>query len=229
MQKLFAEAFGTAVLVLLGCGSVVAAGFGASFPLGMLPVAMAFGLSLMAMAYTIGPISGCHINPAVTIGVLTAGRISIGEAVGYIVAQLIGGLIGAAVLYVIVSGKVAGYNLAQGGLGQNGWGAGYGGGFGTTSAFLVEVIATFIFVFLILRVTSVERFAGIAGLTIGLTLMLIHICFINVTGVSVNPARSVGPAIIVGGTALAQLWLFLIAPTIGGLLAGLVNRMCEKV
>ncbi|WP_210484263.1 MIP family channel protein [Microvirga antarctica] len=228
MSKLFAEAFGTAMLVLLGCGSVAIAGYGAGFPIGMLPVALAFGLSVMAMIYTIGPISGCHINPAVTLGLLAAGRLPVSQAIGYIVAQFIGGAIGAFILYAIVSGKLAGYDLATSGLGQNGWGADYLGGYGTAAAFLVEVIATFIFVFAILRVTSGDHFGAIAGLVVGLTLVLIHIVFINVTGVSVNPARSLGPALVVGGKALGQMWLFILAPAIGGVLAGLVNRAADR-
>ena len=228
MSKLVAEAFGTAVLVLLGCGALAIGGFGGAFPLGILPVALAFGLSVMAMIYTIGPVSGCHINPAVTLGLLAAGRIPLGQAIGYIVAQFIGGALGAALLYGILSGKLAGYDLTANGLGQNGWGPGFLGGFGTMAAFLVEVIATFIFVFAILRVTSGDHFGAIAGLVVGLTLVLLHMPFINVTGLSVNPARSFGPALIVGGTALAQMWLFLIAPAIGGLLAGVASRAVER-
>lgn len=228
MSKLVAEAFGTAVLVLLGCGALAIGGYGAAFPLGILPVALAFGLSVMAMIYTIGPVSGCHINPAVTLGLLAAGRIPLGQAIAYIIAQFIGGALGAALLYGILSGKLAGYDLAANGLGQNGWGPGFLGGFGTMAAFLVEVIATFIFVFAILRVTSGDQFGAIAGLVVGLTLVLLHMPFINVTGLSVNPARSFGPALILGGTALAQMWLFLIAPAIGGLLAGVASRAVER-
>ncbi|KAB0265377.1 aquaporin [Microvirga brassicacearum] len=227
MSRLLAEAFGTAVLVLLGCGAVAIGGYGVGFPLGILPVAFAFGLAVTAMIYTIGPISGCHINPAVTLGVLSAGRISVGQAAGYIVAQLIGGALGAALLYGIVSGKLSGYNLAESGLGHNGWGPDYLGGYGTAAAFLVEVIATFIFVLAILRITTGEQFGAVAGLVIGLTLLLLHLPFVNVTGLSVNPARSFGPALVVGGNALGQLWLFLIAPSIGGVLAGIANRAIQ--
>lgn len=227
MTKLLAEAFGTAVLVLLGCGAVAIGGYGVGFPLGILPVAFAFGLAVMAMIYTIGPISGCHINPAVTLGVLAAGRMPVGKAVSYIVAQLIGGALGAALLYGIVSGKLSGYNLAENGLGHNGWGSDYLGGYGTAAAFLVEVVATFIFVLTILRVTTGDQFGAVAGLAIGLTLVLLHVVFVNVTGVSVNPARSFGPALVVGGNALGQLWLFLVAPSIGGVLAGIANRAIQ--
>jgi aquaporin Z len=227
MDRLVAEFLGTACLVLLGCGAVVVGGFGPTFPLGIVPVAMAFGLAVMAMIYAIGPISGCHINPAVTVGLVAAGRLEPAQAGAYIVAQLLGGIAGAIVLYLILSGKLAGYDLAKGGLGQNGWGPAYLGGFGLFAAFITEVIATFIFVFVILRVTG-ERGAGaLAGLVVGLTLVLLHLPFINITGLSVNPARSLGPAVVVRGDALAQVWLFLIAPVIGGAIAGVVDKMTE--
>ncbi|HEX8164398.1 MAG TPA: aquaporin [Beijerinckiaceae bacterium] len=226
-DKLVAEFLGTACLVLIGCGAVAIGGFGAAFPVGIVPVAMAFGLAVMAMAYAIGPISGCHINPAVTVGLLTAGRIEMGQAVAYVVAQLLGGIAGAVVLYLILSGKIAGYDLAKSGLGQNGWGQGYLGGYGLMAALLTEVIATFIFVFVILRVTGDRGAGALAGLVVGLTLVVLHFPFINVTGLSVNPARSLGPAVVVWGAALAQVWLFLIAPMIGGALAGVVDKMTE--
>jgi aquaporin Z len=227
MDKLVAEFLGTACLVLVGCGAVAIGGFGAAFPVGIVPVALAFGLTVMAMIYAVGPISGCHINPAVTVGLLAAGRLEMGQAISYIVAQLLGAIAGAVVLYLILSGKLAGYDLAKSGLGQNGYGAAYLGGFGIFAAFLTEVIATFIFVFVILRVTG-ERGAGtLAGLVVGLTLVVLHFPFIMVTGLSVNPARSLGPAVVVGGAALAQLWLFILAPLIGGALAGIVDKMTE--
>jgi aquaporin Z len=227
LDKLVAEFLGTACLVLIGCGAVAVGGFGAAFPVGIVPVAMAFGLAVMAMAYAIGPISGCHINPAVTVGLLTAGRIELAQAGAYIVAQLLGGIAGAVVLYLILSGKIADYDLAKSGLGQNGWGRAYLGAYGVVAALLVEIIATFIFVFVILRVTG-ERGAGaLAGLVVGLTLVELHFPFINVTGLSVNPARSLGPAVVVRGEALAQVWLFLVAPLIGGALAGVVDKMTE--
>lgn len=227
MSKLVAEFFGTAILVLLGCGAIAIGGFGAAFPLGILPVALAFGLSVMAMIYTIGPISGCHINPAVTVGLVAAGRLPPAQAVSYIVAQFLGGAVGAFLLWTILSGKLTGYDMAKSGLGQNGWGPTYLGGFGLGSAFLTEVVATFIFVLVILRVTS-ERGAGaLAGLVVGLTLVLLHFPFINVTGLSVNPARSLGPALAVGGDALAQSWLFVLAPLLGGVLAGAADKLAE--
>ena len=227
LDKLIAEFLGTACLVLIGCGAVAIGGFGAAFPVGIVPVAMAFGLAVMAMAYAIGPISGCHINPAVTVGLLTAGRIEMAQAGAYVAAQLLGGIAGAVFLYLILSGKIADYDLTKSGLGQNGWGQTYLGGYGVTAAFLTEVVATFIFVFVILRVTG-ERGAGaLAGLVVGLTLVVLHFPFINVTGLSVNPARSLGPAVVVRGTAIGQVWLFLVAPVIGGALAGLVDKMTE--
>ncbi|HEX8662535.1 MAG TPA: aquaporin [Beijerinckiaceae bacterium] len=227
MDKLIAEFLGTACLVLVGCGAVAIGAFGAAFPVGIVPVAMAFGLTVMAMIYAIGPISGCHINPAVTVGLVAAGRLAPAQAWAYIVAQLLGGIAGALVLYLILSGKIADYDLAKSGLGQNGWGRGYLGEYGVVAAFLVEIVATFIFVFVILRVTG-ERGAGtLAGLVVGLTLVVLHFPFINVTGLSVNPARSLGPAVVVQGAAMGQIWLFIVAPVIGGALAGLVDKMTE--
>jgi aquaporin Z len=224
MQKYLAELIGTAFLVIIGCGAVVIGGFGPSFPLGIVPVALAFGLAVTAMAYAIGPVSGCHINPAVTIAMVTAGRMGLPEALKYIGAQFVGGVLGAFILYLILTGKIGGYNLATGGLGQNGWGAGYLGGYGLIAAFSVEVIATFVFTLVILGATGPKGAGIAAGLIIGLTLVVLHLPFINVTGLSVNPARSFGPALIVGGTALSQVWLFLVAPVIGGALAGLAVK-----
>jgi aquaporin Z len=224
-RKYLAELIGTAVLVLMGCGSVAIAGYGPSFPVGMLPVALAFGLAVTAMAYTIGPISGCHINPAVTASFWAAGRMQPTEAIGYIISQVVGGIVGAVIIVIIVKGKLGGYDIAANGLGQNGWGEGYGGGFGIGAAIVTEIVATFIFTLVILNATHGRAGAGlVAGLVIGLTLAIIHIVFIPVTGVSVNPARSLGPAIFVGGKALAQVWLFLIMPLVGGLIAGWVYR-----
>src|SRR5262249_8684959 len=161
-----------------------------------------FGLSVTAMAYAIGPISGCHINPAVTLGVWAAGRMPTSEVIGYIIAQLVGGVVGAGVLYLIATGKLAGYDVAKDRLGQNGWGEGYRGGFGTGSAILAEFLGTLIFLAAILGVTQREGgHPATAGLAIGLTLVLVHLVFINVTGVSVNPARSLGPALFAGSKA----------------------------
>lgn len=224
MRKYFAEFIGTAVLVLIGCGSAVITGFAAVSPVWFLAVALAFGLSVTAMAYGIGHVSGCHINPAVSIGVWAAGRMPGSELPGYIIAQFLGGLCGAILLSVILSGKIEGYDIAASGLGQNGWGVGYAGGFGLGAALVVELVGTFIFLVVILGSTSKAGITPVAGLAIGLTLAIIHITFIPVTGVSVNPARSFGPAVLVGGKALSQLWLFILVPPIGGLLAGLLFK-----
>jgi len=219
-KRLWCELIGTATLILVGCGAVTIGGFGSAFPVGILPVALAFGLTVMAMAYAIGPVSGCHINPAVTAAMWAAGRTSDADAIGYVAAQLIGGILGAAILVLILKGKIAGYDLTGAGLGQNGWGAGYLGGFGLTSAMLTELVATFLFTLVILGATSQKGATPVAGLIIGLTLVVLHFPFINVTGLSVNPARSLGPAVFVGANALAQVWLFLVFPTLGGLAAG---------
>jgi aquaporin Z len=182
---------------------------------GVLGIAFAFGLALIGMAYGIGPVSGCHLNPAVSLGVLLAGRMSPGDFVQYVIAQCLGAIAGAAVLYMIASGKLSGFDIAKQGLGQNGWGPTYLGGYGLGAAFLFEVVATFLFVVVILGATSPGAPSATAGLAIGLTLVVIHIVGIQITGVSVNPARSLGPALFAGGTALSQLWLFILAPLIG--------------
>jgi aquaporin Z len=219
-KRLLCEVLGTATLILVGCGAIAIGGYGAAFPIGTVPIALAFGLAVMAMAFAIGPVSGCHINPAVTAAMWAAGRIPAADAIGYVVAQLIGGIVGAAILVVILTGKTASYDIATAGLGQNGWGTGYLGDYGIGSAMLTEVVATFLFTFVILGATSKKGTTPVAGLVIGLTLVVLHFPFIQVTGLSVNPARSLGPAVFVGGHALAQVWLFLVFPTIGGLFAG---------
>ncbi len=216
MKVFIAELIGTFTLVLMGCGSAVLAGG----EVGQLGISFAFGLAIVAMAYGIGPISGCHLNPAVSFGAFVAGRLSPGAMLQYWAAQFTGALLGAGVLYLIATGK-AGYDLAANGLGQNGWGAGYLGEYNLVSALVFEVVATFLFLVVILGSTQKSAPGAFAGLAIGFTLVLIHIVGIQVTGVSVNPARSFGPAIIVGGTAISQLWLFIIAPLIGAGLAGL--------
>jgi aquaporin Z len=220
MQKYLAEFIGTFTLVLIGCGTAVVAGKS----VGILGIAFAFGFALIAMAYGIGPISGCHINPAVSLGVYTAGRMSGKDLVGYIVAQLLGGIIGAALLAIIARGLMAGYDISASGLGQNGWGQGYLGEYGLSSAIVFELIATFLFVVVILGSTQAAASTQFAGLAIGITLVAIHLFGINITGVSVNPARSLGPAIYVGGKALSQLWLFLVVPSVAGILAGIPFR-----
>lgn len=220
MNKAIAEFIGTFTLVLFGCGAAVIAGA----DIGLMGISFAFGLALIGMAYGIGAVSGCHINPAVTLGVVLSGRMPASEAISYVIAQLLGAIAGATVLWLIVTGKGGGYDLGTSGLGQNGWGAGYLGEYTMTAAFVFEVVATFLFVVVILGSTASGAPSAMAGLAIGLTLVVIHLVGINVTGVSVNPARSVGPALFVGGTAIAQLWLFIVAPLIGGAVAGLVFR-----
>jgi aquaporin Z len=219
MKKEIAECIGTFTLVLLGCGSVVIAGA----DIGLMGIGFAFGLALIGMAYGIGPVSGCHINPAVSLGAVAAGRMTMPEAIRYIVAQVAGAILAALVLTIIASGK-ADYSIASNGLGQNGWGAGYLGEYSMGAAFVFEVVATFLFVVVILGATGAGAPASLAGLAIGLTLVGIHLVGINVTGVSVNPARSIGPALFAGGTALAQLWLFIVAPIIGAVAAGLLFK-----
>jgi aquaporin Z len=218
MKKSLAEIIGTFILVFFGCGAAVFMGA----EIGMMGIAFAFGLSIVAAAYGLGAISGAHLNPAVSLGMVCAGRMSIPDFLKYVAAQLIGAILAATAIFVIASGK-ADYSLAENGLGQNGFGAGYLGEYSLTAALLFEVIATFIFVTVILGATAEGAPAAMAGLAIGLTLAAIHLVGINITGVSVNPARSVGPALFVGGKALADLWVFIAAPLAGGALAGLLN------
>jgi aquaporin Z len=223
MKKYFAELVGTFILVLFGVGTAVVTG-GVPGLVGIVGIAFAFGLALIGAAYGIGPISGCHINPAVSLGVYAAGRMSIKDMIGYWVGQFVGGALAAWVVYLIASGVAGGYDLATSGLGQNGWGAGYQGGYNVTSAIVFEFVATLIFVIVILGSTQKSAPNGFAGLAIGITLVAIHITGIHITGVSVNPARSLGPALLVGGKALAQVWLFLLVPSVGGAVAGLLFR-----
>lgn len=220
MKKLVAELIGTATLVFFGCGSAVLAG---SDIVGQLGISFAFGLAIVAMAYGIGPISGCHVNPAVSFGAFLAGRMNANEMVQYWVAQFIGAAVGAGILFLIASAKT-GYDIGVNGLGANGWGPGYLGEYSMTGALIFEIVATFLFVTVILGSTQAKAPAQFAGLAIGLTLTVIHIVGIQVTGVSVNPARSFGPAIFVQGNALGQLWLFIIAPLVGAGLAALLFR-----
>ncbi len=224
-KKLIAEFLGTAILVLFGVGTAVIAGAAAPEGMpsaGLTGISLAFGISIVAAAYGLGAISGAHLNPAVSLGVLTAGRMEAKEFAGYVVAQVLGAIVGAGILYALATGK-ADYSVATSGLGQNGYGAGYGGGYSLTAALIFEVVFTFIFVTVILGVTGKGGAAGFAGLAIGLTLAGIHLVGIRITGVSVNPARSIGPALFVGGAAISQLWVFILAPLVGGALAGLVN------
>lgn len=218
MKKYFAEFIGTLVLTLMGCGTAVFLGCGTSA--GVVGTALAFGLSVVAMAYTIGGISGCHINPAITLSVALSGRMSWKDAVGYWIGQFLGGIAGAALLYLII--KCTGAPGAMGvpaGMGANG--VANAGGVG--GAFLVELIATFVFVLVVLGTTDSKVGAGnYAGLAIGLALVLVHLVCINLTGTSVNPARSFGPAIFAGGDALKDVWVFIVAPLIGGALSACV-------
>ena len=216
-NKYVAEALGTMVLVLLGCGAAVFNG-GATSVAAVLSISFAFGLAVVSMAYAIGPISGCHINPAITLGVWLTGRMKSNEALGYMAAQVIGAIVGSVIIFAIVSsGNVT---LGATATGANSFAEG-----NLVPALIAEIVFTFIFVFVVLRTTDAENGAGnLAGLAIGLTLVLIHIVCIPITGTSVNPARSIGPALFEGGAALAQLWVFIVAPLIGGALAALVVK-----
>ncbi len=223
-SKFSAEFLGTLVLVLMGCGSAVIAGANGTTGVGLLGIAFAFGLSVVAMAYAIGYISGCHINPAISIGMVVAGRMKASEAAYYIVAQILGAIAGAGILILIASGKPD-YSVAVNGLGQNGYDALSPQKYSLQAGFIAEVVLTFIFLLVIFGSTSTKNInGGFAGLAIGLSLVLIHIVGIPVTGVSVNPARSIGPAVLVGGAALSQVWLFIAAPLIGAILSAIVWR-----
>jgi aquaporin Z len=217
VSKYFAEFFGTFVLVLIGCGSAVIAGE----YIGYLGIAFAFGLAVLAMVYTIGSISGCHINPAVTIGMYAANKIKGSDALIYIIMQSFGAIFGAGVLLLIASG-MPGYSISVNGLGQNGYGSASPQGYTMAAGFVAEIVLTFIFLLVIFGATSKESPKGFAGIAIGLALTFVHIVGIPITGTSVNPARSLGPAAFVGGTAMGQLWLFWIAPIIGAILAAIV-------
>jgi aquaporin Z len=225
MNKAIAEFIGTFALVLIGCGAAVIGGMGqGATAVDLLGIAAAFGLALVGMAYGIGQVSGCHINPAVSFGVWTAGRMTTSDLITYVVAQVLGAIAAAAVLYLILSGKASGWT---GSLGQNGWGPGYLGEYNTTSAFVYEVAGTFLFLVTILGVTQRGAPVGLAGLAIGLVLVAIHLFGLNITGTSVNPARSLGPAIVGYGTnpgALSQVWLFIVAPLIGAGIAGVLFK-----
>jgi len=222
VKKYVAELLGTFVLVFMGCGSAVIAGTYIEF----VGISFAFGLSVLAMVYAIGSISGCHINPAVSISMLAAGKMKLKDTIIYVVVQCVGAIIGAAVLYWVALGNPQ-YSLSVNGLGQNGYDSASPGGFSMTSAFIAEVVLTFIFLLVIHGSTSEKAPKDFAGVSIGLSLVLIHLVGIPITGTSVNPARSLGPAVIVGGTALNQLWLFWAAPIIGALLAAAVWRLLE--
>lgn len=220
VRKVVAEFIGTFTLVLFGCGAAVLAGFGI---VGQEGIAWAFGLAIVAMAYGVGPVSGCHVNPAVSFGAWIAGRMPASEMLSYWVAQCLGAIVGAGVLYLIASGAPE-YTI-DAGLGQNGYGLNSPGQYSLLSAAVFEIVATFLFLVVILGVTQRGAANQFAGLAIGLTLVVIHIVGIQVTGVSVNPARSLGPAVWVLGDALSQLWLFIAAPLVGAGLAGCLFRV----
>lgn len=244
MKKYLAELIGTFCLVLFGCGAAVVAGgnipsvvenvlhpeLPAAAGLGLLGISLAFGLAVVVMAYAIGGISGCHINPAISLSMLVAGKLSAKDAAGYIVSQFLGATLGAGLLYLFVKGHIGPdgteqfKGLGEYALGSNGWGASYLGLYGTATAFITEAVMTFLFLFVIFATTSKYGNSTTAGLAIGFCLVLIHMVAIPITGTSVNPARSFGPAVFAGGKALQQLWLFMIAPCIGGVTAAVLWR-----
>jgi aquaporin Z len=215
VKRYLAELIGTFVLVVGGVGSAVLAGA----KIGNTGVALAFGFALLAMAYTVGPISGCHINPAVTFGALLAKKIDVRDASMYVLAQIIGAIIGASVILVIANGAPGGYSAAASGLGSNGYGLHSPGGYSLGACMLAEIVLTMFLVLTVLGATDAKAPAGFAGIPIGIVLTLIHLVGIPITNTSVNPARSIGPAVFVGGWAIGQLWLFIIAPLLGSVLA----------
>lgn len=220
MRRAGAEFLGTFVLVFGGVGAAVIAGE----QIGFLGIAFAFGLSLLAMAYAVGPVSGCHINPAVTMGLLVSRRIDIGESVRYWVAQILGAIAAAGLLLAIVSARKAGYDAGVEGLGANGYGAHSPDGYPWGAVFTAEVLLTAFLVFTVLAATDRIASVAFAGIPIGLVLVLIHLVGIPIDNTSVNPARSIGPALFVGDWAIEQLWLFIVAPLVGGILAAVVHR-----
>jgi aquaporin Z len=217
MKAYIAEVFGTFCLVFIGCSSVVTGGFGGLLPTGgALTIGLSFGIAVVAMAYAIGPVSGAHLNPAVTLGAHLAGRIPFSDVIPYMIAQVLGGFLGALMLWIIASGGPSG---APANLAANGW-----TDYSMLSALITEIVATFIFVTVILGVTNAKHTTMLAGLGIGLTLAALHWCFIPVSGNSLNPARSIGPALFSGSAAIGQLWLYIVAPLVGGALAGIVAK-----
>lgn len=223
VRRCLAETFGTFWLVFGGCGSAVLA---AAFPglgIGFLGVALAFGLTVLTMAFAIGHISGCHLNPAVSVGLAVGKRFPMSDLLPYIIAQVIGGILGAGVLYIIASGK-AGFDLS-GGFASNGYGVHSPGGYSMMACLTAEVVLTFFFLMIILGATDKRALADFAGVPIGFGLTLIHLIGIPITNLSVNPARSTGPAVFVGGWALEQLWLFWLAPIVGAAIAGILYPM----
>lgn len=236
MNKYIAEFIGIFSLVFIGCGSTVLNGD----RIDNVGIALSFGVALMAMIYTIGPISGCHINPAVSIGFFVCGKMEKKDFIAYLISQFAGATAAAAVIALIAVGMqenfhldgsgigIYGYNIEANGLCQNGWGQGFKGGFSFISAVMFELVGTFIFVFTMLSISTKKEFQQIAGLIMGLIFMIIIFVGMNVTGSSVNPARSFGPAILVGGKAIEQLWMFLIVPGIAGIISGVLYMLCNK-
>lgn len=222
MKKYLCEFIGTAVLVLFGCGSAVIAGG----TLGTLGIALAFGLSIVAMAYVIGSVSGCHINPAVSLAMLINQKMSTKDFLCYVVAQILGAILGSSILYLII--KWCGMDVSVVGLGANGFGDASSVGLNMVGAIVVEIILTFVFIYTILGVTSSEKFSSVAGIVIGLTLAFVHIMGIPLTGTSVNPARSLAPALFLGGTALSQAWVFILSPLVGSALAAVTYKFLNE-
>lgn len=224
MKKYVAELIGTFALVLFGCGAAVVSGatpeLGVS-GIGLLGISLAFGITVMVMAYTIGPVSGCHINPAISISMLVAGKLSAKDCAGYITGQVTGAVLASGALLLILKGN-AKFTLGEYGLGANGFGEMYLGKYSVTAAFITETLLTFLFLFVIFGSTSKSANPNLAGVAIGFALVLIHLVAIPITGTSVNPARSLAPAIFAGGFALQQVWLFILAPVTGGILAAFV-------
>jgi aquaporin Z len=221
MQRYIAEFVGTFVLVFASCGAAVIAGE----VIGFIGVSFAFGLSLMAMVYAIGPISGCHINPAVTLGIILCKKMDAKYAPGYMLAQVLGAIVGAAVLMAIVQGAPGGYDAASAGFAANGYGEYSPGRYSMLAALITEIVLTFILVYTVLAATDLRAPVGFAGVAIGFVLTLVHLVGIPITNTSVNPARSIGPALFVGGWALEQLWLFIVAPFVGAAIAAMVYRI----
>src|SRR5690554_4293814 len=229
--KFIAEFIGTFGLVLFGCGAAAIAGMDTMAGLSglrLLGISLAFGLAVVVFAYGIGGITGCHINPAVTVGFLVNGKISFSDAIVYIIAQLLGALLGAFVIQQVLSGQLGGFTPGEWAYGANGWGKGYQNEYGAVSAFITESVLTFLFLFVIFGATSKWGNSTMAGLAIGLTLVLIHLVAIPVTGTSVNPARSFGPAVLAGGMALNQLWLFIVAPLVGAIVAAGLWKVLDQ-
>lgn len=218
MKKYLCEFIGTAVLVLFGCGTAVVTGAD------IVATSLAFGLSIVAMAYVIGNISGCHVNPAVSLAMLISKKMNVKDFVGYVVAQILGGFLGAGILYFILSASTDGVV----GLGTNGFAQASAMGIGGVAAFVVELVLTFVFVYTILGVTSDENKSAVAGIVIGLTLTFVHLIGIRLTGTSVNPARSLAPAVIMGGEAIKQVWLFIVAPLCGSALSAITYKFLNK-